>query len=314
MAFTRVNLALAMSAALALTACGGGGGSSSPPKIAAPQLTTNPNAIPVSWQSPGTTVTYAVDSSSVAIATSGLSAPNISSAGNASGVGQVTITTDASGNLSTVAFNIPTPTTPFVQTYTAANLQSLPSFSLSVLANAISAILNTPNSSGFIALGPKTVGLNYSAYGLWAQNSGGSGLFGAVGIGSQTPAASMPQTGTATYNGQTVGAAALNDGSGSAALAGNIQLTANFAAKTVSTNISGVQVQDLSTAAVTAIPTNFAGNATIVNNHYTGSLSGGQLSGTSTGTFYGPAAQETAGTWQMTGGGMTAIGSYGAKR
>jgi hypothetical protein len=81
----------------------------------------------------------------------------------------------------------------------------------------------------------------------------------------------------------------------------------------VTTNISNLQFQSLASNVVTNQP-NLAGSATISGNQYTGTLSGGSLAGTSTGTFYGPAAAETAGVWKVSGGGTTAIGSYGAKQ
>jgi hypothetical protein len=55
-------------------------------------------------------------------------------------------------------------------------------------------------------------------------------------------------------------------------------------------------------------------SGTVSANRVSTTLSGGGSSGNLNGTFYGPSAQEVAGAWRVTGGGNTAIGSFGAKR
>ena len=97
------------------------------------------------------------------------------------------------------------------------------------------------------------------------------------------------------------------------ALWGNIQLVANFSSRIISTNISNIQTQSINNSVIGTL-SNINGSATISGNQYLGTLSGGGLSGTQVGSFYGPNAVETGGTWKVSGGGVTAIGSYGAKQ
>ena len=290
---------------LSLTACGGGGGGTNSTPVQPPSQSVS---VPATFQAAGTTVTYAVDAASAAISNATLVGTQINAAGSGS---TVTVSVDSSGNLSSVSFNIATPSTRFTPTYTAANITTLPTLNLGVLAAALAAVNATSGANGFIGGGAALSGLSYANYGVWAQNSGASGLFGATDVGAQTQVAAMPHVGSATFNGQTLGAA--TSASASYALTGNVQLTANFASNTTSTSISGIQFQNLATNAVTPQPS-LSGSGTITGNHYSGSLSGGSLSGTSVGSFYGPSAQETAGVWRVSGGGVTALGSYGAKQ
>ena len=293
-----------LSVLLSLTGCGGGGGGSSSVSSSAP-VTNPPTPIPISFQAPSTTVAYDVSSASASVGSTGVTGSRIDDAGTGS---TVTVVTDASGNLSSVRFNIATPTQPFTNTYSAANLTAIPLLSLTDLAVLLNAAVNTPGANGFTTA---TSGLSVSTFGIWAANDNTSGRIGVFAGGTPTPVAAMPTTGTATYNGTTIGAAASS--SAAYALAGNAQLVANFSTNTVNTTISNLQFENVSTNQITAQP-NLTGTASITGNQYKGPLAGGTLSGTSTGTFYGPSAQETAGVWRVSGGGVTAIGSYGAKK
>jgi hypothetical protein len=299
---------------ISLAACGGGdgGGSSATPAPAASTAPTTPTSsgvpVPATFQAAGTTVTYSVDSASAAIVNGAVTGTNVNPAGAGS---TVTLSTDANGNISQVRFNIPTPGTTFSQSYSASQIAQAPTLTLANLTTVLAAVNATSGVNGFVGGGATLSGLSYSTYGLWAQNNGASGLFGAIDAGIQTAASSMPRSGSATYNGQTIGAAA--SGSAAYALTGNVNLAANFANNTINTTISGIQLENTATHAVSSVM-NVSGTGAISGNHYAGTLAGGTLSGNSVGSFYGPAAQETAGAWRVSGGGLTAIGSYGAKQ
>jgi hypothetical protein len=132
----------------------------------------------------------------------------------------------------------------------------------------------------------------------------------------------MPASGTATFNGATIGVGGATGGSTAYSLVGNAQIIANFATQSVTTNltnlstlilsINNLSTQTISTNAVGSLP-NLSGTSTISGNAYAGPIAGTGLTGTIKGNFYGPAAQETAGVWQASGGGNAWIGSYGAK-
>jgi hypothetical protein len=289
-----IRRAAAASALLTVSACGGGGGSGPGPTI-----------VPFVIQPAGTTVTYPINSASVATTNGVVTGSRIDQPGAG---GTFTVTTDGSGNVSAVQFNVATPTSNFTLTNNNIN----PTLGgLNLLANILYSVNTNPGSTGYFRSGGNGVSLSYSSYGGWASNDGGTGLFGVFAFGSMTPPASMPVTGTATYSGSTIGIAA--SATNSYAFNGTVQLQANFANSTVGTTVSNLQFQDTVSNTVTSQP-NLTGSATITGNQYSGTLSGGTLIGTSTGTFYGPAANETAGVWRAAGGGLTAVGSYGATR
>src|SRR5262249_26776817 len=144
--------------------------------------------------------------------------------------------------------------------------------------------------------------LGSSIYGFWAiSDSSTGGRVGVFATGNETPAGSVPILGTATYNGSTLGVA--SSAGAEFALTGTAQLVAHFAAATVTTTLSNLQTENVSTGA-TGTLTSLTGIQTIAGNRYTGPLAGGSLSGTLNGTFYGTNAAETAGVWNAAGGGV----------
>jgi hypothetical protein len=156
-------------------------------------------------------------------------------------------------------------------------------------------------------------GLTSSAYGLWAATGDSKpGNAGALAFGNLTPATSVPATGSATFNGFTIGLGGATNGGATHALQGNAQIIANFATQTVTTNLTNFSAYSYTSSVKISVP-DLTGTSAMSGNAYTGAISGGGLNGTINGNFYGPAAQETAGVWQASGGGNTWIGSYGAK-
>ena len=288
-------------ALLGLAACGGGGGggggSSGP--------VTPPAGIPVPFQAPGTTVTYAVDSAAASVIGTSVTGQRIDAAGTGS---TVALTSGSNGNLTNASFNIATPTTRFVQSYGGSQLTPLPSLTLSYLSNTITALLNTPGANGFISAG---AGLSYSTYGAWGSNDFTSGRIGVLAGGSATPASAMPTSGTATYTGQTIGTG--TNTTGAYALLGNATIQVNFGTNAATITLNNTQQQYLGTNSVITGPT-LTGTGTISGNRMAGTLSGTGLSGTHASTFYGPAAQENAGVWSVAGSGGSAQGSWGTRR
>src|SRR6185503_2087283 len=140
-----------------------------------------------------------------------------------------------------------------------------------------------------------------SAYGLWAstlRNSAGDA--GALAFGNLTPAASVPTTGSATFNGFTVGVGAVANGPANYSLRGNAQIIANFATQSVTTNLTNFIAGTYGASA--SIP-DLTGTSSMAGNAYAGAIAGGNLTGTINGNFYGSSAQETTGVWQVSGGG-----------
>jgi len=162
--------------------------------------------------------------------------------------------------------------------------------------------------------------LNFSTFGAWSTHttstnspSGTVGGYGVIASGQDTPVGAIPTSGTATYIGATTGF--LNRGTGAAEtpIRGQAVLAANFGNSTIAgafnipNAFSFVGIGNL-TAGTNA----FAG--TTVTTRVVDSSLPQSLAGDLRGSFFGPNAQETAGTWTLAGGQAHAIGAFGAKQ
>lgn len=309
-----IQTSLFLSCLTALSACGGGGGGSgvaSAPIVPPPVVPVVPVPVPVPWQGTHMTVTYDVDSASATVVSNTVTGTSVDAAGSGSTVTVRTNSVNALNDRIIVSFNVATPGARFVNVYPpdGSNLTSLPTLSLSQLSAALLLAYNNTGANGFVAQAPD---LSYSAYGVWATNdTGTAGRIGAIGIGTLTPIASVPTTGSASYVGTTNGAGI--NAAGPFALTGAVQIGVNFASGAVSTAITGVQQQNITTNVVSA-GASLSGTGTVSGNRLSSTLAGGGTSGVLAGSFYGPAAQEVAGAWRVTGSGSTSIGGFGAKR
>lgn len=194
-----------------------------------------------------------------------------------------------------------------------------PTDTLSVLsANPNVAVAVSQDGTKYALAGGGGVGWDYQTFGVWVTGAGtGSGTYGAASFGAATAAGSIPTSDSATYIGSTGGRSVAADGTyffTTSDLTSNV----NFAARTVSfATANTVQSKDL----ISFVP-NSALNLTGAlaysagSNQFTGAVTNGStLTGTATGRFYGPAAQEIGGTFGVTGAGITAYGGgFGAKK
>lgn len=155
-------------------------------------------------------------------------------------------------------------------------------------------------------------GYNYLAWGVWSTETVGTPnktvLDGSHWIaGRLTPTVDMPTTGTATYSGQVRGMA--SESGGVHSLNGTINLNANFETG----NITGqLDIRYAATGAAYAV-TNLSG-VSISGNSFAGSLSGSNNTGAINGSFYGPAANEVGGNWEVNKTGSSAAGVFSGKR
>jgi len=181
------------------------------------------------------------------------------------------------------------------------------------------------------------VGLKYADFGIWnispTGNNAGSQTPLYVGAGGGAKAghgetSTMPTTGSATYTGGAAGYV-VKGGTGGE-FYGTSSLTANFATGggTVTGSISNINVYSFNNNALMGTMNSISISATISGAgnsaaEYSGTTSAQAGAGTAfditgatgsiKGGFYGPSAQETAGTFQMSGGGAQIVGSFGAK-
>ncbi len=301
-----------------LTACGGGGGGSAgtvgaatpaPAPAAAPT-----SGIAINLQPAKTTVTYSAAASTAIGAGKGMGNITIAMVGQSA---TITLSTDASGNLSGVTI----PAGSINDTASSGGTgRSLTDPATLLFGFQLQDTLYFANTISYsLSQAAAGQGLSSSAYGIWAST--GKSLPGDVGvfaIGNPTPPTSVPTSGSATFNGFTVGAGGpINsnaaDGSSIYSLKGDAQIVANFATQSVTANLTNFTTsRSYSNSIQTSVP-DLAGKATMSGNAYSGPISGGGLTGTINGNFYGSTAQETAGVWQASGGGNAWIGSFGAK-
>lgn len=157
--------------------------------------------------------------------------------------------------------------------------------------------------------------LSYARFGYWVDlalstpNNIINYTYFAAGV--QTPALSMPSSGTATYAGTTVGKM-IDNANTSFDFFGKVNLQANFGGSpTISGTVHSLTASP-SAPPITSINLN---GGTIAGNAFAGATSAaGGLTGTWNGQFYGPAAEEVAGSYTIGGGTLQGWGSFGAGR
>jgi hypothetical protein len=312
-----------------LAACGGGGGGGGDPQPVSsgsgssgtsgsePTITGGNGNGTTTIQPPSTTNTYNVSSASANFnAANGVTATSLTQtdALNAGGgINTVTATTDASGHVTSASVNIVDANG---ITFKVSNVPvaAVGSFTLAQLSAAIQNISNSaPGSFGFLA-----AGLNSSFFGGWIEKVDASNIqIGSGAGGNETPVGSMPISGVATYNGQTFGTGATllaATGMTPFAFIGNASVSADFGKQTVGVTFSNLVTQNLVNNSRGALANISGTGGAISGNKYSVAVSGGGLSGNTLGTFYGSAAQETAGVWQAAAGNTIVQGSFAAKQ
>ena len=159
-------------------------------------------------------------------------------------------------------------------------------------------------------------GWDYQSFGVWITGQGtGAGSVGAASVGSATLVTGIPATGTGNFSGNTIGVFVNSSGEGFYT-AGTMAAAANFGAQTVQLTTAGTVMVNLATGvSASASNLNLTSNMTYASGTISGpitSVSG--MTGTASGKFFGPAAQEIGGTYVLQGGGASLIGGFGGKR
>ncbi len=163
-------------------------------------------------------------------------------------------------------------------------------------------------------------GYSYTQYGDWSQCSancsaaGGTTAVNGVYVwGNATAPGNIPTTGTATYHGNIAGDYISAGGSkvsvsGTQGTAGSMTAIASFATRSIAFSTSG-------TTGGAGASLDMAGTLTYApgQNLFAGAVTSGAgatlMSGTATGRFNGPAAQEVGGVYSLSGAG--GAGHYG---
>lgn len=149
---------------------------------------------------------------------------------------------------------------------------------------------------------------SYLTFGSWSDCTGckttnAVGVIGAFVYGLATDPAAIPTSSTATYTGSIRGQYVDAAGVVSERTRANLSSTADFTARTVSFATTGSITSSGTNAFVTNNGLNMTGNLSYSagSNQFTGAVTATGLSGTATGKFFGPAAQEIGGVFSLQG-------------
>lgn len=169
----------------------------------------------------------------------------------------------------------------------------------------------TSRTSNALLANPMTPGWNYQTFGVWETGlDTTTGSFGAMSVGTASPG--LPAK-DATFKGSAAGSWVNADGIGHVVLA---DLTVGLSGQTLTVNTANTRTsQDWQTFTL-APSLEMSGTLTVSGtNGFSGSLATQdlRLTGTSTGQFYGPNAEELGGLFFLQGAGETYSGAYGAK-
>lgn len=168
--------------------------------------------------------------------------------------------------------------------------------------------------------------LDYASYGVWSittDNLPANVLFdgGALSFGALTPLKDMPTTGTANYNTGFMDGIYVNAARETFNLTGDATLTADFKSLKVTGLLDNIQaVRILASPPPATSFGNIVLDGSISGNNFIGSASSSgvavPLSGSTVGSFYGPAAQEAGGVFQIqnVSGTEHAVGAFAVRK
>jgi hypothetical protein len=278
--------ALALPLAASLAACGGGGGGGGG---GTSQVRPTPEPVPIvtTGKAISQTVDYVFDGSSQRFTLVGEPSA-VSTEGSF-----VQETTD--GSLTKLTINTGTETIAFDRaagdTFTTAGTSSM--FVVAENLNgARAALVLSPT-------GRAALGWNYQSFGVWEPGTEtGTGTTGVLSYGTPTPAGAIPASGSASYVGL-LGGQYINADGVDHILTANLTANVDFASRSLSLQTAGTSIVSAATSATPAPSLDLAGTAsyTAGSDVFSGALNsaGGTLSGTTTGRFYGPNAEELGG-------------------
>jgi len=168
--------------------------------------------------------------------------------------------------------------------------------------------------------------LDWASYGVWSITnviSPGNQLFdgGALSFGVLTPLNDMPTSGTANYNTGFMDGLYVNAARETFNLTGDATLTANFQSLKITGLLDNIQaVRILASPPPATSFGNIVLDGSISGNNFVGSANSTgiavPLSGSVQGSFYGPAAQEAGGVFQIksVGGTEHAVGAFAVRK
>ena len=295
------------SVVLLVAGCGGGGGSSSVPEVPFTSfLAVRPSTTVAMSGGISTTATGTYTTAGTTTTVSPLALPIVdTSAANAQ-----KLTYDSNRALSGMTFSTPNGSASFSR--------SSGPFVCSVgVCQGISG-----TATGVVIDGVSSpLGWSYQTFGVWERPLSATTLqAGAISAGAVTPASAVPSSGSATFTGLT-SAFYVDAGGTPYFAAAQMSATATWTGTpSIAFSTSGTQTVNLNSGLTNT-------NASFLNltgtfsydsnvNRFSGPVNapGATMSGTGTGRFYGPAAQEIGGAFNLTGLGGSMIGGFGGRQ
>ena len=187
--------------------------------------------------------------------------------------------------------------------------------------NGVCTASKDSGASEALTIDPYFVGWNYQSFGVWQTGSFTSGTFGAMSFGAPTPVSALPLGVTnALYTGLTAGVYV--DATGQLfGTSATMSTTVNFSTRRVDFSTTGTVVSRPSVVGTTP-STGLNLSGTVVYLPGTAQFvvpvttANSQLTGSATGRFYGPAAEEIGGVYSLNGAGplQSMGGGFGGKK
>lgn len=176
------------------------------------------------------------------------------------------------------------------------------------------------STSEFVGADPVFMGWNYQTFGVWDKAVGASDFqAGAISAGSPTPGSAVPLAGNALFTGIAFGFY-VDPGGALFATAATMNANVDFGTRAIGFNTFGTTTSN-GGAPVLNTNLNLSGtlNYGIGVNQFSGTVTApaASLSGSASGRFYGPNAEEIGGVYGLsdTGGGISRmLGGFGGRR
>jgi hypothetical protein len=174
-------------------------------------------------------------------------------------------------------------------------------------------------TAGRMVANPYAQGWNYQSFGVWNTQTMSGGAIASSSFGAATPASAVPSSGTASFVGKLGGIYVSPAGEASMASA-DVRVSADFGNRSLSFASQGTRLTRDLKGSTAAPQLNLGGTLTYspATNTFSGTLTnaGGTMSGSSTGRYYGPAAQELGGVFTIKSANTaeTLTGAYGGRR
>jgi len=298
--------ALSPLALLVLAACGGGGGGTSPTvsNLSSWNSISYPSVVTAS--AVGYEGNYSYNTGTGQLTSVG--------AASAASSSSIALTYNSSGTLTAASV------------VTANQTQNYDNFTTATANGTLFFGLKSSNSGDWaLATEPTSSLLNwkYQSIAIWTDPDGlGSGRYGAISAGAETNATTLPTSGSASFTG--AGGGFYTDVSNNVfVVQSDISATANFATRQLTVNSTNSGKQQYTNGSFGSYNNdsnlNYSGTLTNVINGSEHVIAGtltttSGLSGPAEGRFYGAGGAEVGGAFNLTGGGQTFVGAFGAKQ